>query len=417
MKIENKDTFCYLPFGSVAIEPDGTLKPCCIAKPFKESINSTNFDSIDDLVNSPPYKRIRKEMLQGTAPFECDECFVYKNQHREASNREYVKEINDVDLYNEDYSVNKIVYTDLRLSNTCNLKCRMCCHNLSSSWYEFWGYIQNNPDYLENNTKFIKAADDSIKKFSNQNINDIKKIYLAGGEPFITPSTYELLDRFSDEQASNVTVLVNTNLSTLEFKGENVLDKLKRFKYIEIACSCDGYGEIGEFQRPGFKTQRFFSNFKKLIDLAEKYNKFEISIDYTISTINMYHVFDFIKYVHNNYIHADNIRFHHVTEPIYFAPGNIKEKYLKELINLYEQEIKHFQYEPSGSVIHSLNEFVKYLKLSLEQKAQNLFKERSSHMTISIEETLQRFDKVHGTDYKKTCPWLSKILMDNTQID
>jgi len=230
-------TFCYLPFGSIYVGASGTLSPCCIASPFKEEINFRDFNSVDEAINSEAYKRIRGEMLNNIAPSECSECFVYKNRHREHSNMEFSNELTDPLLYNDDYSVNKIVYTDLRLSNHCNFKCRMCFHGSSSTWFEYWGYVQNQPEYNTINTKYLTAGDDALDKFSEENIDSIRKVYLAGGEPFITPTTFTLLDRFSDEQAKRVYILINTNLSTLTYKGIDILDKLKRFKTVDISCS------------------------------------------------------------------------------------------------------------------------------------------------------------------------------------
>ena len=74
------EKFCYLPFGSIYVGASGTLSPCCVASPFKENINFKDFNSVDEAINSEPYKRIRKEMLSNIAPSECAECFVYKNR-------------------------------------------------------------------------------------------------------------------------------------------------------------------------------------------------------------------------------------------------------------------------------------------------------------------------------------------------
>lgn len=402
------EKFCYLPFGSIYVGASGTLSPCCVASPFKENIHFRDFNSVDEAINSEPYKRIRKEMLSNIAPSECAECFVYKNRHKEHSNIEFREEIADPSLYNEDYSVNKIVYTDLRLSNHCNFKCRMCFHGSSSTWFEYWGYVQNQPEYDTINTKYLTAGDDALDKFSEDNIDSIRKVYLAGGEPFITPTTFTLLDRFSDEQAKNVYILINTNLSTLTYKGIDILDKLKRFKTVDISCSCDGYGKIGEYQRPGFNSEKFFKNLETLIKFKETNDNFKVSIDYTISTINMYHSFDFIKFVEENYLHSDHIRFHTVTQPFYFAPGICKGDMKQALIELYENKINDL----TSLCRYTLIEFVKYLKNTEDSDVYNHLLDKKKYLTISLPETLNRFDEINKTNYKEICPWLGDIFID-----
>jgi organic radical activating enzyme len=403
------DKFCYLPFGSIYVAPNGALSPCCVASPFKENINFKDFNSVDEAINSEPYKRIRKEMLNNVAPTECAECFVYKNRHKEHSNMEFRNQISEPTLYNEDYTVNKIVYTDLRLSNHCNFRCRMCYHGSSSMWYDYWGYVQNQPHYNNENTRYLTAGENSLEKFSDENIDTIRKIYLAGGEPFITPTTFTLLDKFSDEQAKNVYVLINTNLSTLTYKGIDILEKLKRFKTVDIACSCDGYGKIGEYQRPGFNSDRFFKNLETVVKFKEKHKNFIVAIDYTISTINMYHTFDFIDFVSKNYLHPDSIRFHTVTQPFYFAPGICRGQMKEDLIKLYNENIDKLD----SICKYTLMEFVKYLKTTDDENVYKHLLDKKKWLTISLPETLRRFDEVNQTDYKEICPWLGEIFVDN----
>jgi MoaA/NifB/PqqE/SkfB family radical SAM enzyme len=408
LKKINTDTFCYLPFGSIYVEPTGELTPCCIAKPFKENINWKDFSSIDDLINSKPYRRIRKELLQGIEPSECDACFVNKNVHREACNEEFEKESLKDDLYNEDYTVNKVTYVDLRLSNLCNFACRMCFHGLSSSWYEYWEYISGIKGYTDKNEKFVVADKNGIKKFSEKNIDTISKIYLAGGEPFINPQTFELLDRFTDSQASKITVLINTNLSTLKYKGVDILDKLTRFKFVYFACSCDGINEVGEFQRPGFKTGKFLKNLKELVRRSKAHLNFRVEIDYTVSTINVYHTKEFIDFIHNNYLNRDNIRLHSVVLPWYFAVGFLENNIKNEIISLYEGYLK--EYNDSDSLKESIKVFIKGMKDSFSPVVQNKYQEEFKFMRHPVEETFRRFDEIHNTDYKKTAPLLEEVV-------
>lgn len=404
----NPETFCYLPFGSIYVFPDGTLHPCCVAYPFKENIKFEDFNSVDEVINSEPYKRIRKEMLDGKKPTECAECFIYKNVHRTNINQEFHQEIMEPNLVNDDYTVNKIVYTDLRLSNHCNFRCRMCYHGSSSSWYDYWGYILDKPEYQNENPRIITAGENGISKFSDENIDTIRKIYLAGGEPFITPSTFELLDKFSDEQASKVTVLINTNLSTLTYKGINILDKLKKFKFVNISCSCDGYGKIGEYQRPGFNSDRFFTNLQTLVNFKNQHPNFIIQIDYTISTINMYHSFEFIEYVGSKYLHPNNIRFHTVTQPFYFAPGALSEETKKGLVEFYQKGLNDLKYDNIHLLTRLLNDFINYLKVTNDEEVYNHLLSKKKYMNISLEETLRRFDEINNTNYKDVCPWLEE---------
>lgn len=402
------DTFCYLPFGSVYVAPDGNLCPCCIGTPFKEKINWKDFSSIDELINSKPYRRIRKELIEGIEPSECDACFVNKNVHRQGSNREFEKHILEDDLYNDDFTVNKVTYLDLRLSNLCNFACRMCYHGLSSTWHEYWEYINGIKGYTKNNPKFIIADKNGIKKFSEGNIDTITKIYLAGGEPFINPQTFELLDKFNDSQASNITVLINTNLSTLKYKGIDILNKLSRFKFVYFACSCDGINEVGEFQRPGFNTNKFLKNLKELVRRSKAHTNFRVEIDYTVSTINVFHTKEFIDFIHNNYLNRDNIRLHSVVEPFYFATGFLEDNLKYKIIDLYKGFLE--EYSDCGKLIGSIKVFIKGVEDSFSPEVQTKYQNEFKFLRHPPEETIRRFDEVHKTDYKKVAPLLDNVI-------
>lgn len=402
----NEDTFCYLPFGSIYVEPTGRLHPCCIADPFKENIYWKDFNSVEELVNSTPFKRIRKQLVNGEKPSECSACFIHGNIHRVSSNSEFQNYVQENSLYNEDYSVNKVTYVDLRLSNMCNFACRMCFHGLSSTWHDYWGYIQGKPEYKDEYPKFLVADENGIGKFSPENISTITKIYLAGGEPFIAPHTFELLDRFSDEQASNVTILINTNLSTLTYKGTNIISKLLRFKKVQIACSCDGYGEIGEYQRPGFNSNRFFKNLKTLIEYSKDYDHITVEIDYTISSINVYHTFDFIEYIGDNFLDRNKIRVHAVVLPVYLSTGFFSPNTKRDLISLYRKKSLEYNNKNFTHLSASLEIFINYLEDSFGKQAEEERNKVISLMELSIPETIRRFDEVHKTSYKDVCPWI-----------
>lgn len=400
-----------MPFGSIYVSPSGALSPCCIGTPFKEKVNWKDYSSIDELINSKPYRRIRKELLEGIGPSECDACFVHNNIHREGSNREFEKHILEDDLYNEDFTVNKVTYVDLRLSNMCNFACRMCFHGLSSTWYEYWGYIQGTPGYNSRIPKFIVADEKGIQKFSENNIDSITKVYLAGGEPFINPQTFELLDRFSDDQASKVTVLINTNLSTLKYKGTSILDKLKRFKHVQFACSCDGLNKIGEYQRPGFNTQRFLKNLKELVDNTKNNPNFYVEIDYTLSIMNVFHTKDFIDFIGENYLDRDRIRLHSVVEPLYFSVGFLSSKTKLKIIDLYEKYREEYNSFPY--LAESMRVFIEYVKGSFSAEVLTKYKIILGEMNLTVEETLRRFDEVHETDYREISPLFEEIIKNS----
>jgi hypothetical protein len=123
----------------------------------------------------------------------------------------------------------------------------------------------------------------------------------------------------------------------------------------------------------------------------------------------MYHTFDFIDFVGKNYLDSNKIKTHTVTQPFYFAPGACSPEVKKELVKFYEDKMRSLNYESNRSLLNTLVEFVKYLKVTNEEDVQNHLMSNKQHMSISLEETLRRFDEINNTSYKDVCPWLEEI--------
>ena len=52
----------------------------------------------------------------------------------------------------------------------------------------------------------------------------VEEIYFAGGEPLISDHHYHIIDKLLENQIYVHTIRYNTNLSTLTYKGRNIID-------------------------------------------------------------------------------------------------------------------------------------------------------------------------------------------------
>ena len=212
MKIDS-NTFCILPFIHMATKTDGDLKLCCRSWPIA-NIKDT---SIEDLWNSNTYKRIRKQLLNNERPPECAACWRHEDinvrsmRHRVNKTRQLYFSV--IDELQDDYSLPfKIPILEAKLSNFCNLKCRMCHPLDSTSWHADWQYIhhlmekantstyQKVLDYNLINKPYVSAFDNN-DDFWNQfdkMIPYFDLIEFAGGEPLIDPIHYKIIHKLKD---------------------------------------------------------------------------------------------------------------------------------------------------------------------------------------------------------------------------
>lgn len=308
-------SFCILPFVHLYSSTDGEVRPCCIADSFKDKPNLK--DGIESAFNSVSMKKLRHDMMEGRRNLVCNVC--YKNEDNNIpSSREMYNESIDreftIPSINEDFSTTTdFQYIDIRFSNLCNFKCVMCTHEFSSQWYEDMGFEDPNlkdGNYQKWNTKIINISNNILDELK-PHLSKIKKIYFAGGEPLIMKENYQML-KFVLNNAHNpsdkdngIELYYNTNLSTLSYKGDEYLKYWKKFKKVYLSISCDGLGEVGEYQRVGFKSEKLLNNLNIIKEtfIASSPNtseRFGYGFQYTVTPLNVFHIFDFIDFMFEN---------------------------------------------------------------------------------------------------------------------
>ena len=139
----------------------------------------------------------------------------------------------------------------------------------------------------------------------------------------------------------DIAIHYNTNLSVIKYDEESLIDLWKSFKQIFLSISCDGIGDVGEYQRTGFDTKRFEENLKTIKKYLDALSTFEggtgimYGFQYTTTIMNVYHIFDFIDYMFKNIITS--------TEQIDFTSGVVSLEFsLSQISKLQKDKIKTF---------------------------------------------------------------------------
>lgn len=246
------NNYCPLPFNHLNIHPNGGVSICCVAKmdgPDSGFIKKNNKmmnlreDKLDDIFESDYYKNLRNDMLTGKYPKACDGC--YKIEQLGGQSRRNA-ELRRWGEYNE----SKLEFIDLRLSNLCNLKCMMCYPDSSSSLitdYKKWS--DELPFMSKNDTSFelFQWFNEDIVEQLKQHKDSLKYLYINGGEPFIMPIQWKMLEKLIDwGVAGNIHISYNTNCTTYD---ESFNDYWKHFKVVTVGCSIDGVGDKNTFIR------------------------------------------------------------------------------------------------------------------------------------------------------------------------
>jgi hypothetical protein len=159
-------------------------------------------------------------------------------------------------------------YYEIRPSNVCNLQCRMC--GPGSSQLIGKEYLKLN---LISKLPPAERSDFSIVDFTN-----LKKLYVAGGEPTAMPEFYDFLDRCIDENRV-FEFLVNTNGTKLNNRFKQ---QLKRLPHMQFIMSIDGFDQLNHYIRWPSNWSVITNNLRYLVDHGHK-----VAVNTTISILNV----------------------------------------------------------------------------------------------------------------------------------
>ena len=119
-------SFCILPWIHTAIDPDGTIRPCCMADFTYRMGDLNQTPLLEDIFNNDKYKSFRLAMVNGPElPKVCRSCKVQEDagaaSYRNRKNREYADVIDKLEIQPDGTAEFKQLYIDYRFSNKCNL--------------------------------------------------------------------------------------------------------------------------------------------------------------------------------------------------------------------------------------------------------------------------------------------------------
>lgn len=382
---KNKNTICAVPWMHLNFEPNGKVVPCCLTSTHHYYAGDLNEDSISKIWNSDNMKFLRRQMLDGERPEICRKCFnqedVTGTSTRTIQNKEFPEVLGQIPhITKEDGTCTemKLKYWDFRFSNLCNYKCRSCGPRYSSSWVpdaKKLGWLDKNAEEtygpeVHKKVWNIQSVDDlSNFEFLKDQVQHVKKIYFAGGEPLLMPEHWQILELLVQNKRFDVKISYNTNCSTLVYDKKDVLDYWKHWEdgKIEVWPSIDEIGDRAELIRSGTDWKKVEENLKRISSLEN----IIVRPGLTIGAWNVFRLPEII----NHLIELGVVR--------------EKHKHTNFFINLLEQpENYHVQILPDEfkqSIIERLEKFIFEYKVKYKS-------DLSSHFTHILHELKKPFN-------------------------
>lgn len=378
---------CYLPWTHIDISPIGEIRPCCKFRSTKHleyplMTNKINDLKIQEYLDSPVLKEVKRDFLQNKWPKGC-ECCRIEEEHGIESKRIQDSRFIEEHLP-EDYQDKGFFTASIAYGNTCNLKCISCNPHSSSKWRQEWKDTTGND--VKANHFYKNSFVDDFYSYSENLVH----LVTPGGEPFLSgvKEQKELLNRFiEDGRAKDISLHYNTNGTV--FPDDSWIALWKNFKEVNIQLSIDGIESRFEYIRYPGEWATFAKNAEKYIDLTKTtLSNLSITGAITVSAYN-------IAYLHETILWLDNMGIKHpylgrVDRPIYFRPT----VWRKEGTEFIIEQLKNSDYD--------LSSFVSLVETEdVSEKYFDLFRYK-----------ILRHDIYRNLSFKETFPEMHEFLKD-----
>jgi len=448
--VSGSKTFCVLPWIHFATRPNGDMRLCCSANASgaKDGVYDAGLVKNEKGVpanfgletpmsawNNEYMKDVRLTMLEGKIPASCSKC-IAEESRGVASKRiwetgSWMEDGIDIEELikqtEEDGTVpEKLVYLDLRLGHTCNLKCVMCSPHDSSQWvgdhkkiYPLFEHKLLKDQLVWNRKEFNNKWHENpdFWKEMYAQIPNLKQVYFAGGEPLmIREHKWFLEEIIRQGYADKILVRYNTNGLLVD---DEIIELWKKFKKVKVGFSIDAVSDRNYYIRYPSDWATIERNLHKLDNTPDN---IQVSIATAIQLLNIKHLADFAKWkITQNFkkVNLENtvggiqagggiINMHLLYIPTYLSikllPEADKEEVRKSFTDLanwlhanYRQDKDFWKQNPYGwkrwqAVLNFMDS------------------EDHSEQLPAFKEYIEKLEAIRGTDFKSTFPELAHLI-------
>jgi len=227
--------------------------------------------------NNEKYKELRRALLDGQKPKICWKCWENED-NGQYSNRDRAREDLDTQFFGdqefwalEDGTViDPPAFLELKPSNICNLKCRMCgpesSHRIGED-KEIIDEYRPGWDWYEKPFRASKLFEDIVRS-GDEVASRIRVLQYSGGEPLVSEEQYQLTNHLAEKYGHQIELRYATNLTQLKFEKHQALEIWKKFKFVNVKISADGVGDVYDYIRVGASFDKVRENIETIQQLG-----------------------------------------------------------------------------------------------------------------------------------------------------
>lgn len=408
---DNK-SFCMMPWVHLHVTQAGMVSPCCMARDNwndQLALGNIREQTIEEIWNGPAIREFRKKLLRGEPDYRCTGC--YESEALGAGSLRLG--VNEWFSHKTPWAENtcedglsldsKPIYWDVRFSNVCNLRCRICNPWASSRWHEDAKLLGNTlPHPIPKVIRCVEEFDDLMTQLMPF-VGELEAVYFAGGEPLLMDDHYRMLDVFRRHGRTDVRLRYSSNLSTLRFKGQSVCGYWKEFSSVEVAASLDDSYERGELQRKDLQWQQVVENRKEML---RECPHVAFLLAPTISVLNVYHFPDLHReWTEQSLIDVAEISLNMLHSPAEYHVSILPPSMKREVEEKYERHIEWIMQSSTGQSVR---------RTAVAESFANVIKimnsKDTSHLIPTFVEKCARLDELRHESTFDVLPELRQLL-------
>lgn len=403
------NTLCVIPWIHVNIIPNGKVIHCCMNSDMEHIIGNLSSQSLEEIWNSDSIKAIRRQMLEGEKPKVCSKCYESEVSSgasiRLYHNKDFRLKLHEIPSITDEFGhVDKIDlrYWDFRFSNLCNFKCRTCCPEFSSTWVADARKMGWLTDQAAKKLLNVESVGDASKiDFLKTYIDQVEKIYFAGGEPLLMDEHWQILEMLDASKRYDVNITYNTNLSTLSHKNKNAIDYWKKWgRKVWLCPSIDELDERAELIRHGTVWKEVQENLRTVgsMDIRVRPN-------ITVSAMNVFRLPEILHRLIDIGVIAKepenwkNFSINVVESPPHFHVSILPDEIRKKIRQRLDEYIAEYQRRYNADIKYHLQHLFWHLEKPWNKDMMNRFTKFTKQL-----------DKLRNENTVDVIPELKEIL-------
>ena len=418
--------------------------------PLGHPINPAELEKNPSAIHNTKHKKaMRKMMLKGQRPQECEYCWKIEDIGRnDISDRVYKTAVFDEEDIAKTVATpwnDNIMLKTLEISfdRGCNFACSYCNPSFSSAWvkdiHKYGPYHNIDGDARSH---YINAADHAIAipeaenpyvqafwRWWDEGLSDsLDEIRITGGEPLLAEGTWKLFDWFKNNQEKvnarkkPLRFAVNSNLVPDDKLMDKLIEASQYVPWFEVYTSCESVGKHAEYIRDGLDWNKLLRNMHRL---HTEGNVKRTHMMMTINSLCLASITDFMdemlkfKIEHNTWsptMSLNILRFPSF-QSCAMLPTEIRQHYSKTIQKWLDDRIAENIRLQSGHKIFTdiereqTQRLVDYLDV-IKTPHKNV-KDKSQNVK-DFKQFYHQYDVRRGKDFRKTFPqiyidWLDSI--------